>query len=389
MKLRFSPSLAITSAALVFAVAALPANAARRPRYGGTLRVEIRAIVTSLDPAVAAASPQEAAAKAGIDALIYPSRNADGSFAGIPGSGAFRVDSFDPGKRLVLAANNAAPGGRPFVDAIEILMGRAAQDRLVDLELGKADFAEIPCEESRKAAAAGVRLSVSQPDELFAVVFLAGRPAAQDAHVREALAQSIDRAAIVNFILQKTGEPAGGLLPQWASGTAFLFSTAADPAAAKELWQQIPSSPRLVLGYDSGDPLQQSVAERIVVNAREAGMSWTAQPVNATAGPQASADVDARLMRLRMNSESARGALAGFIQAISPVAGIDSSAIAGSAGAEAAYNRERDIVASFQVIPLVHLPQVYGLSAQVRDWKAPGPGESWPLADVWLEESAP
>jgi hypothetical protein len=94
-------------------------------------------------------------------------------------------------------------------------------------------------------------------------------------------------------------------------------------------------------------------------------------------------------MRLRMNSESARGALAGFIQSISPVASIDASALADSVGAEAVYNREREIVSSFQVVPLVHLPQVYGLSAQVRDWKAPGPGESWPLADVWLEESAP
>ena len=351
MKLRFSPSLAVISAALLCVVVVRPANAARRPRYGGTLRVEISAVVTSLDPAVAAASPQEAAAKAEIDALIYQGRNADGSFAGTPGSGAFRVDSFDPGKRLVLAANNAAPGGRPYIDAIEILMGRAAQDRLVDIELGKTDFAEIPCEESRKAAGAGVRLSVSQPDELLAVVFLAARPAAQDARIREALANSIDRAAIVNFILQKTGEPAGGLLPQWSSGTAFLFSTAADPAAAKELWLQIAGSPHLVLGYDSGDPLQQSVAERIVVNAREAGMAWTAQPFNSAAGAQSSADVDARLIRLRMNSDSARVALASFIQALSSVATIDSSAIVDSAGSEVLYDREHDIVASFQVIP--------------------------------------
>ena len=389
MKLPFSPSLAIISAALACMIAAQPANAAHRPRYGGTLRVEISAVVTSLDPAVAAADPQEAAAKAEIDALIYPSRNADGTFAGTPGSGAFRVNSFDVGKRLMLAANNDAPGGRPFADAIEILMGRAAHDRLVDLELGKTDFAEIPSEESRKAAEAGVHLTLSQPDELLAVVFLAGRPAAQDARIREALARSIDRSAIVNFILQKTGEPAGGLLPQWSSGTAFLFFAAADPASAKELWQQIAGSPRLVLGYDSADPLQQSVAERIVVNAREAGMAWTAQPVTSAARVQTSADMDARLIRLRMPSDSARVTLAKFIQALAPVASIDSSAIADSAGAETIYNRERDIVQSFQVIPLVYLPQVYGLSAKVRDWKAPSPGVPWPLADVWLEESAP
>jgi len=28
---------------------------------------------------------------------------------------------------------------------------------------------------------------------------------------------------------------------------------------------------------------------------------------------------------------------------------------------------------------------VYGLSARLRDWTPPGPGESWPLADVWLD----
>ena len=43
------------------------------------------------------------------------------------------------------------------------------------------------------------------------------------------------------------------------------------------------------------------------------------------------------------------------------------------------------MVGSHRVVPLVWLPQVYGLSARVRNWKAPGPGETWPLADVWLD----
>jgi hypothetical protein len=28
------------------------------------------------------------------------------------------------------------------------------------------------------------------------------------------------------------------------------------------------------------------------------------------------------------------------------------------------------------------------LSARVRNWNAPGPGETWPLADVWLDGPA-
>ena len=60
-------------------------------------------------------------------------------------------------------------------------MGRAARDRLLDLEVDKADFAEIPPEEARRATERGVRVSTSQPEELLAIAFVAGRPIAEDA----------------------------------------------------------------------------------------------------------------------------------------------------------------------------------------------------------------
>ena len=87
-------------------------------------------------------------------------------------SGPFHVTAFEAGKRAVLAATEDYRLGRPFVDSIEITMGRAARDRILDLELNKADFAEIPAEDARRAAERGVRVSRSQPDELLALVFL-------------------------------------------------------------------------------------------------------------------------------------------------------------------------------------------------------------------------
>jgi hypothetical protein len=38
-------------------------------------------------------------------------------------------------------------------------------------------------------------------------------------------------------------------------------------------------------------------------------------------------------------------------------------------------------------VPIVWMPQVYGLSVRVRDLKQPAAGESWPLADVWLDSN--
>jgi ABC-type transport system substrate-binding protein len=362
------------------------AEPSRHPTYGGTLRVEIGAAVNSLDPAVPPANLAEAAAKEKISALTYDHRNPDGAFAGVAGSGPFRVGDWDPGKRAILAANEGFHGGRPFVDSIEIQMGRSARDRLLDLELGKADFVEIPPEEARRSAERGVRVNTSQTDELLVLVFLVGRRAADDARVREALARSIDRPAIVNFILQKEGDPAGGLLPQWSSGTAFLFSTAADVPGARDLWAQIGRSPKIVLGYDASDSLEQAVAERIVVNAREAGLAVSTDAITG-AGSPASVNAGARIVRLRMPSPHPREALTYFISLLGPLAGIEAVLLPANASAEQIYERERAILSSYRIVPLVWFPQVYGLSARVRDWKPPLAGESWPFADVWLEGS--
>jgi peptide/nickel transport system substrate-binding protein len=385
MKRRLWPLLAATSVVLAIA---LPARSSRRPKYGGVLRVETAAVVNSVDPAAPAANSEEAAARTEIDALLYERRNPDGTFAGIAGSGPFRLAEWEPGKHAVLAANPDFSGGRAFLDSIEIQMGRADHERLLDLESGKTDFAAIPPEDVRQARDREIRVSISQPDELLAIVFLAGRPAQQQAAAGEALSRSIDRTAMVNFTLQKQGQPAGGLLPQWSSGAAFLFSTDVDVSAARALWAQIPGSPKMALGYDSDDPLEQAVAERIVVNAREAGIALRAQGLVANASGNVPVNVDARLMRLRMNSPNPREALAGFEAGLAPIARAEAGApLPASATPEQIFERERAIVNGYRVVPLVWLPQVYGLGARVRNWFAPAAGEPWPLADVWLGDA--
>ena len=270
MRRMLSPRPAAVSLAVAIALAApVSVLPARHPQYGGTLRVEIAARINSLDPGVASANSREEAARSQISPLLYDHRNADGTFSGAAGSGTFLISAWEPGKRVVLAANNNYATGRPFVDSIEIQMGRSDQERMLDLELGKIDFTQIAPEQARRAAEQGIRVSTSEPDELLAIAFVKGRTVAEDTRAREELARSVDRGTIVSFILQKEGEAAGGLLPQWSSGTAFLFPTDADVVRAKSLWSQIGGSPKIALGYDANDSLEQAIAERIVVNARE------------------------------------------------------------------------------------------------------------------------
>jgi ABC-type transport system substrate-binding protein len=381
--------LAVSSVAVVLLFAALPARTARQPRYGGTLHVAFGVALASLDPAISATTSQDSYTKYQIDSLLYENRDPDGSFKGDVGSGPFTISSWQPAKQLTLQANKKFREGRPFVDGIDISMGRPLRDRLLDLELSKSDLTEIPAQDARHAVERDIHISQSQPNELLAIVFLENR-GATDTRARQALSLALDRTAIVTYLLQKFGEPSAALLPQWCAGTSFLFSIAPDMPRAKELFSQIAPSAPLVLGYDSADPLEQSVAERIVVNAKEAGIAIAASGLTM---PQSQHDsngirTNALLVRVTMDSSAPAAALNGMLRDFNALGGanISASPLPDSATAQQIFDREREVLNTYRVVPLVWLPQVYGLSARVRNWIPPNPGQNWPLADVWLDQ---
>jgi ABC-type transport system substrate-binding protein len=280
--------------------------------------------------------------------------SADGS---IIGTGPFRVTAWDPGRRAVFAVNEEHWAGRPYVDSIEIEMGRSLRSQAMDLDLNKADIVELGVSDSRRK-----RIWSSQPVDLLAIVF----DDSTDARVREAVALSIDRATIHNVILQKQGAPAGGLLPQWLSGYAFLFPAARDLDRARQLGR---GAAPLTLGYNLADGTARLIAERIAVNAHEAGL--TVRPV-AIGGQSASA----RLVRTRINLPDPAQALGsvGAALGLTPPAGNSPQAL---------YEAESALLRDHRIIPLFHLPEIYGLGPRVRGW-TPSRWGGMRLDSVWL-----
>src|SRR5579872_518029 len=59
------------------------------------------------------------------------------------GTGPFRIAEWQPGKRALLAANENYWGSRPYVDFVEIRMGRAYRDQAIDLEMERAFIVEV------------------------------------------------------------------------------------------------------------------------------------------------------------------------------------------------------------------------------------------------------
>ncbi len=304
----------------------------------------------------------------------------------LSGTGAFRVAQWPAGgaaAKAVFVANESCWAGRPFVDHIEVTMGVGTDEQANAVAFGQADVVELDASEVRRAEQRGVRTVSGDPVDLFALTFDVSRLSVQDAHFREALGLAIDRAAIANVVLQHQSVSAGGLLPNWLSGYAFLFPDAANLARAKELLatsgRDVWRGASLVLAYDSGDAEARAVAERVAVNWHDAGIGvqTTGQTgIGTTKTPVA----DIKLVRRHITTPDPGLALHALLESLGESAATPTTP-------EESFSAESAPVNALRVIPLVHVSESYGLGPQVRDWMAPRWG-GWRLEDVWLEAPA-
>ena len=285
------------------------------------------------------------------------------------GTGPFVISQWEPNRRLELAARDDYRDGRVFLDAIELEMNKRFREQTIAFDLGKADVIEIAPEQSRHAATEGRRLLNSAPTELMALWFARDVQSEAEQKLREALSLSIDRPLMNRVLLQSDGEPAGSLLPTWMTGYGFVFSPEANQPRAKQLHSEGGQAHAWTLGYNNEDALARVVSERVLLNARDAGLSIQTTAATST---------DIRLVRIPLASLNERLALTELISAL----GISSSKLT-NASAENLYGVENALLRSRRLIPLLYLRYVSGISANMQNW-SPDRDGSWNLPEVWL-----
>ncbi len=295
------------------------------------------------------------------------------SGAKLIGTGPYSISQWDPGKKLTLAARDDYWDGRPFVDSIEIDLGKNLRDQMISLDVGKADLIEIAPEQSHHAAE-NRRVESSSPAELIALVFARDPQSADEPRLRQALGLSIDRGSLSKVLFQGGADPAAGVLPNWMTGYAFLFPAIADASLARQTRGDSRQSVLWSLSYDATDPMARVVAERIALNARDVGL--TVQP--ATAGAS-----DIRLVRAPLLSLNDRTALT----TLASMTGLPSPKFAGDS-MEDLYAAEAAMLNSRRIIPLLHTRMAYGIGRPVRNWSADRDGV-WRLEDLWLAADKP
>ncbi len=292
----------------------------------------------------------------------------------ISGTGPFAVSLWDPGKKLLLAARDDYWGGRAFLDEIEIEMGRSFHEQMIEFDLGKAQVVEDAPEQAHRAAAEGHHIENSAPVELIALVFRGDPQSPDDGRQRQALALSIDRESLNTVVLQGGGEPAGGFLPNWMTGYAFLFPSSIDLELARQIRGEIPHTTSWSLGYDPADPTARVIAERVVLNARDAGLGMQ---ITSASG------ADVRIVRLPLISLDPQIALGEVAAGL----GVSSPKFV-SVSLDDLYNAENKLVQSQRVIPLLHLRIAYAVSSNVKNWRTARDG-SLSLSNVWLSAEKP
>ena len=276
--------------------------------------------------------------------------------SGLIGTGPFRVTTWEPGHKLTLAAFEDYWAGRPFLDAVTINLGTTRDT---------GDVFDIPFSQTRRVLPERIRIWSSRVRELIALVSDSVQP-----EVFDALALAIDRAPIVNVLAQRRGEAAFGLLPQWLSGYAFLFA-----APGKQTVSQMRTGP-LTLSYPANDAFERSIAERVALNARDAGIML--QP---TQNPNGSV----RMVRWPLESVDA----AAELSRIATMLGMpDRTNSLNSSKPETLYDAERALLDSHRVIPILYLPEVYGVAPRVHNWEAAqknGGGFAVRLDNIWVD----
>lgn len=286
------------------------------------------------------------------------------------GSGPFQIVGSQSG-HIDLNAFDDAWQGRPFLNGIHIETGKSLQDQTLDLQLGRTAIIEGDSPQRAPNSAA----QSTQPIELIALAFAPNHPAVSDLRLRQALALALDRNSIFSVLLRRKGEPSASLLPEWISGYAHLFAPTQDLLNARRLVSHVTLAP-LSLGYEVDDPLAKLIAERVAVNAREAGIGL--QPVPEANNRNSNADIT--LLRIKIESPDPAAALAGLAGALRLPALQKAQTIT---SAEALYGIENDALKDYFVIPIAHVPQTL-TAVGVHDWKMNRWGEvNW--GDVWTE----
>ncbi|MCC6394352.1 MAG: hypothetical protein IT167_27395 [Bryobacterales bacterium] len=425
--MRHTCSLSIAALSLLLPAAG-KLDAARRPRYGGTLRVDIRAAVQSLDPGDWPSDTLDASAKQKLTTQVFetlvrldergnlkpllavswthePARKRwiftlrrnvllhNGEPWNPPG-GVVTVPDDRPLEDIL--RNLARPRNAVVVRSSDVLLGtgpfhiaRFEPGKMLTLEANEQYWGGRPFLDSvqihmgQTLRDQGLRFDLGKTDVAQIPMPEAQRLRQRGAKVAvsapaEILALQVTNGAIPDAVRERLALA----VDRSAIHQVLLRRQGEVSGALLPQWLsgyaflfpgsyqagRLSSQAILKFSYDRDDPLVRAIGERIALNAAEAGIML-----------RAGSPPDVRLLRLCVTLPDPALAIDDLSAQLEPA----------GAGAGKGYEKEKTLLDAHRVIPLFHLPLAYRLNERVHNWLGARwvPANQWDFANVWVEES--
>ncbi|KAA6437931.1 TIGR04028 family ABC transporter substrate-binding protein [Agrococcus sediminis] len=351
-----------------------------------------------------------------------------GNATEIIGAGPFVVESEEVGTSIRLAARedyawapaSAENQGRPYVDAVDIVIAPEDSVRIGALTSGQAHIArQVEPQHEAEVSAAGIPIVAAETNGVNnGLSFRFGHPLLEDIRVRQALIAGIDREAIVSSIFSEQYPLATSSLSQTAlgyadQGDAYAF----DPELANRLLDEAGWEPgadgirvrdgerlHLVVNEALPQPRSRDVITLVAQQLREVGVELELFQGDQAAQTAASADVEqiqiyhsmvgradfdviksqysienrSTLQNADADGEPIDAELEELLQRVASEPTVD-----GREEASAAI--QAHLTEQAYVLPFFEEPQVYGVQPNVQGFRTESVGRP-SLAAVWLED---
>lgn len=195
------------------------------------------------------------------------------------GAGAFAIESWSTGGQTVLVAN------KHYYDKVGV--ARVVISTVTDanqgaalLQSGQADISEYVTPQD--AAAYGTAIKALPSSQIEHLSFNTTRPPLDDVHVRRAIAEAVDTAAILTGAFKGHGEKPQGIIPpglaNWVAPDAPVPSFDLEKAKA-ELALAAVKPMQLEVVYDASNQTDNNVAQIIKQNLAALGIDLTLTPL--------------------------------------------------------------------------------------------------------------
>ena len=198
------------------------------------------------------------------------------------GTGPYKVTSWTPGDKLVLAANDTYWGGKPANNGVIVAFVADDNVRAQRARAGEFDAVEV----APKLATAfdGFTVHKVPTADYRGVMLPITHPITGDPAIRQALNAAVDRQAMVTGVLAGAGDPAYGPVPPTSEyaiaaptpgDAASILDNAGWTAGADGIRAKDGQRAAFSLMYPADDSLRKELALAVTADAKRAGIEIT------------------------------------------------------------------------------------------------------------------